>query len=149
MVSVGTPLLWSLFTVFVIVALLLDFFALNRQGAQKVSIRAAAVWSLVWVATSFVFVGLLWWGQGGMGDVAAARALANDKALEFITGYLVEKALAVDNIFVFLLLFSYFAVPAEFQKRVLMIGILLALVLRGILILVGDPVDSDGRPLRT
>ena len=137
MVSIGTPLLWSLFAGFVVVALLLDFFALNRQGAQKVSIRAAAIWSIVWVLTSFVFVGLLWWGLGGMGEDAGARALANDKAIEFITGYLVEKALAVDNIFVFLMLFTYFAVPAEFQKRVLMIGILAALVLRGALILVG------------
>lgn len=87
--------------------------------------------------TSFVFVGLLWWGLSGLSDDAGARALTNDKALEFITGYLVEKALAVDNIFVFLMLFIYFAVPAEFQKRVLMIGILAALMLRGPLILVG------------
>lgn len=143
MVSVGTPMLWTLFTVFVIVALLLDFFALNRQGAQKVSIRAAAIWSLIWVAASFVFVGLVWWGLGGMGPDAAERAIANDKALEFITGYLVEKALAVDNIFVFLLLFTYFAVPPEFQKRVLMIGILAALVLRGVLILVGAWLISE------
>jgi len=137
MVSIGTPMLWSLFAAFTLVALLLDFFALNRQGAQKVSIRAAALWSLVWVMASFVFVGLLWYALGGMGDDAAARALANQKALEFTTGYLVEKALAVDNIFVFLLLFTFFAVPAEFQKRVLMIGILVALVLRAILILIG------------
>jgi len=137
MVSIGTPFLWSLFAAFTVVALLLDFFALNRQGAKKVSIRAAAIWSLVWVLTSFVFVGLLWWALGGLGDDQAARALANQKALEFTTGYLVEKALAVDNIFVFLLLFTFFAVPAEFQKRVLMIGILVALVLRAILILIG------------
>ncbi|OVZ63723.1 hypothetical protein CDO44_03435 [Pigmentiphaga sp. NML080357] len=137
MVSTGTPLLWSLFAAFVLVALLIDFFALNRQGAHKVSLREAAIWSLIWVATSFVFVGLVWWWLGGMGDDAGTRAMANDKALEFITGYLVEKALAVDNIFVFLMLFTYFAVPAEFQKRVLMLGILGALVLRAILILVG------------
>jgi len=137
MISVGTPLLWSLFAAFVVVALLIDFFALNRQGAHKVSMREAAVWSLVWVAVSFVFVALLWWRLGGLDPDPALRALANDKALEYVTGYLVEKALAVDNIFVFLMLFTYFAVPAEFQKRVLMLGILAALVLRGILILVG------------
>jgi len=137
MVSIGTPLLWSLFAAFTLVALLLDFFALNRHGAKKVSLRAAGIWSLVWVLTSFVFVGLLWWGLGGLGDDPIAKALANEKSLEFITGYLVEKALAVDNIFVFLLLFTFFAVPAEFQKRVLMIGILVALVLRAILILIG------------
>ena len=137
MVSVGSPLLWSLFAAFVVLALLIDFFALNRQGAHRVSMKEAGIWTLIWVAVSFVFVGLLWWGLGGMGEDAAARAMANDKALEFITGYLIEKALAVDNIFVFLMLFTYFAVPPEFQKRVLMLGILGALVLRGVLILVG------------
>ena len=134
---IGSPLLWSLFAAFVVIALLIDFFALNRQGAHRVSMREAAIWSLVWVAASFVFVGFLWLQLGGMGDDPAARALAHDKALEFITGYLVEKALAVDNIFVFLMLFTYFAVPPELQKRVLMFGILGALVLRAILILVG------------
>src|SRR5690606_26278132 len=67
----------------------------------------------------------------------AARTIAHDKSLQFLTGYLIEKALAVDNIFVFLMIFTYFAVPAEFQKRVLMLGILGALLLRGILILIG------------
>lgn len=137
MVSIGSPLLWSLFTAFVLVALAVDFFLLNRQGAHRVSMREAGIWTLVWVAVSFVFVGLLWWRLGGLGDDPAAKALANAKALEFITGYLVEKALAVDNIFVFLMVFTYFAVPPDFQKRVLMIGILGALVLRGILILIG------------
>jgi len=99
--------------------------------------KEAAVWSLIWVAVSFVFVGWLWWYLGGTGTDAAARAVANTKSLEFITGYLVEKALAVDNIFVFLMVFTYFAVPPEFQKRVLMIGILGALVLRAVMILIG------------
>ena len=124
MISIGTPLLWSLFAAFVLVALAIDFLALNRQGAHTVSIREATIWSLIWVAVSFVFVGWLWWFLGGAGEEPAARELADAKALEFITGYLVEKALAVDNIFVFLMLFTYFAVPAQFQKRVLMIGIL-------------------------
>ncbi len=137
MISIGTPLLWSLFAVFVLVALAIDFFAMNRQGAHAVSMREAGVWSLIWVAVSFVFVGWLWWYLGGTSSDEAASALADAKALEFVTGYLVEKALAVDNIFVFLMLFTYFAVPAEFQKRVLMIGIIGALVLRAIMILVG------------
>lgn len=137
MLSIGTPLLWSLFAAFVLVALAIDFFALNRQGAHTVSIREATVWSLIWVAVSFLFVGWLWWYLGGTGTEPAARAIADAKALEFITGYLVEKALAVDNIFVFLMLFTYFAVPPAFQKRVLMIGILGALVLRAIMILIG------------
>ena len=133
MMTIGTPLMWTLFAAFVLLALLIDFFALNRQGAHKVSIKEATVWSVVWVGVSFVFVAWLWWYLDG----AQGNPLADAKALEFITGYLVEKALAVDNIFVFLMLFTYFAVPAEFQKRVLMIGILGALVLRALMILVG------------
>ena len=137
MMSIGTPLLWSLFAAFVVVALAIDFFAMSRQGAHTVSIKEATIWSLIWVAVSFVFVGWLWWYLGGTGADPVAKELADGKALEFITGYLVEKALAVDNIFVFLMLFTYFAVPPAFQKRVLMIGILGALVLRAIMILIG------------
>jgi tellurite resistance protein TerC len=137
MMSIGTPTMWLLFVVFVIVALLVDFFAMNKQGAHRVSMREATIWSVIWVAVSFAFVGWLWWYLGGLGADADARSLANTKSLEFVTGYLVEKALAVDNIFVFLMVFAYFGVPAEFQKRVLMIGILGALLLRAVMILIG------------
>ena len=133
MESSGSPLMWSLFAAFVVVALLVDFLAMRHQGAHRVSIREAAVWSLVWVGVSFVFLGGLWWYL----DASVSREVANAKGLEFLTGYLIEKALAVDNIFVFLMIFTYFAVPPEFQKRVLMIGILGALVLRAVMILVG------------
>ncbi len=133
MITIGTPILWTLFAAFVLIALLVDFFAMNRQGAHKVSIKEASIWSAIWVAVSFTFVGWLWWYLGETDGDAVAEA----KALEFVTGYLVEKALAVDNIFVFLMLFTYFAVPAEFQKRVLMFGILGALVLRAGMILIG------------
>jgi len=133
MESTGNPLMWSLFAAFVVVALLVDFLAMRHQGAHRVSIREAAVWSLVWVAVSFVFMGGLWWYL----DANVSREVANDKGLEFLTGYLIEKALAVDNIFVFLLIFTYFAVPPEFQKRVLMLGILGALVLRAGMIIIG------------
>ncbi|MFO1323538.1 MAG: TerC family protein [Burkholderiales bacterium] len=137
MLTVGTPLIWTLFLVFVLAALFVDFFALARQGAHAVSMREAGIWSLIWVAVSFGFAGWLWWHLGGTGADAAAREVADQKALEFVTGYLIEKALAVDNIFVFLMLFTYFAVPSEFQKRVLMIGIVGALVLRAVMILAG------------
>lgn len=137
MASIGTPLLWTLFTAFVLIALVIDFIALNRQGSHAVSMREATVWSLIWVAVSFLFVGWMWWYLGGTGTDPVAQSLANAKALEFVTGYLVEKALAVDNIFVFLMIFTYFAVPAPFQKRALMIGILSALVLRAVMILIG------------
>ena len=131
--TTGTSTPWVLFIAFVIVALLVDFHAMKTQGAHRISMKEAAVWSLVWILVSFVFVGWLWWYLGG----ASGEPVANQKSLEFITGYLVEKALAVDNIFVFLMIFTYFAVPPEYQKRVLMIGILGALALRAILILVG------------
>lgn len=133
MTTTGTPLMWTLFATFVLIALLLDFYTMQRQGAHRVSMKEAAVWSFIWVAVSLAFVGWLWWHLGGWDGEPAA----NTKAFEFITGYLVEKALAVDNIFVFLMVFTYFAVPAEFQKRVLMVGILGALVLRALMILVG------------
>ena len=125
--------LWFVFVVFVLLALFVDFVVLKKQGAHEVSVPEAVRWSAVWVALSLAFNGLLWWAfaqdQG--------TAVANTKALEFLTGYLIEKSLAVDNIFVFLLIFSYFAVPSAFQKRVLMIGIILAMVLRTVMILVG------------
>jgi tellurite resistance protein TerC len=129
--------MWGLFGIFVLAALCVDFFAMNRQGAHRVSTAEAAIWSVIWVALSFTFVGLLWWCMGGLSEDPAARAAAGTTALEFITGYLIEKALAVDNIFVFLMVFTYFAVPSEFQKRVLMIGIVGALLMRAVMILVG------------
>jgi tellurite resistance protein TerC len=135
--SSANPLMWSLFATFVVLALLVDFFAMSKQGAHKVTIREAALWTFVWIFVSFLFVAWMWWYFGGTNPDPAMRAFAGDKALEFTTGYLVEKALAVDNIFVFLMLFTYFGVPAEFQKRVLMIGILGALVLRAIMIALG------------
>lgn len=125
--------MWSLFTAFVIGALAIDFFAMRKQGPHKVSMKEAAVWSVVWVFAAFVFVGWMWWYLGGLNG----NAVATTKSIEFLTGYLVEKALAVDNIFVFLMIFTYFGLCAESQKRVLMIGILGALVLRAIMIVVG------------
>jgi tellurite resistance protein TerC len=95
------------------------------------------LWSTGWVLISFLFLAWLWWYLGGASADPTAKALASDKSLEFVTGYLIEKALAVDNIFVFLMIFTYFGVPQEFQKRVLMIGILGALVLRAIMIGIG------------
>ncbi len=136
-ITIGTPFMWAGFALFVLAALLVDFLTLQRQGAHSVSMREAAIWSLVWVGASFVFLGALWLHLGGASTDLTAGAVADEKALEFLTGYLIEKALAVDNIFVFLMLFTYFSVPAEYQKRVLMIGILGALVLRAVMILIG------------
>ena len=126
--------LWIFFVVSVLVALFIDFVVLRKQGAHAVGVKEALNWSLVWVALSFAFNGLFWWAIWN----DHGTAVANTKALEFLTGYLIEKSLAVDNIFVFLMIFTYFAVPAEFQKRVLMIGIIGAIVLRTVMILVGS-----------
>ncbi|MFT3858476.1 MAG: TerC family protein [Aquabacterium sp.] len=125
--------LWSVFVIFVLLALFVDFVVLKKQGAHEVSVPEAVRWSVIWVALSMAFNGLLWWAFMD----AQGTAVANTKALEFLTGYLIEKSLAVDNIFVFLMIFTYFSVPPAYQKRVLMIGIIGAIVLRTAMILVG------------
>ena len=118
----------------VLAALFVDFVVLKKQGAHEVGVKEALNWSIVWVALSFAFNGLFWWAVAQ----DHGTAVANEKSMEFLTGYLIEKSLAVDNIFVFLLIFSYFAVPPAFQKRVLMIGIIGAIVLRTVMILLGS-----------
>lgn len=135
--SIGTPFMWTVFAAFVVIALVVDFLVLNRKGSGKVSIKEATLWSIAWISVSFLFAGLLWWYLGGLSAEESLRHAANVKLTEFITGYLIEKALAVDNVLVFLMLFTYFSVPEEYQKRALMIGVLGALVLRAVMILVG------------
>jgi len=131
--SIAPLWLWVVFFVSVVVALVVDFVVMRNQGAHAVGVREALRWSVVWVALSLAFNALFWWAlQGTHGS-----EVANTRSLEFLTGYLIEKSLAVDNIFVFLMIFSYFAIPPEFQKRVLMIGIVGAIVLRTVMILVG------------
>ncbi len=127
--------LWATFGAIVLVSLVIDFVVLKKQGSHKIGVIEAFNWSLVWIALSFVFNGLFWWA---VKDSTGSVEVANTKALEFLTGYLIEKSLAVDNVFLFLMIFTYFAVPAQFQKRVLMIGIVGAIVLRTIMILVGS-----------
>lgn len=140
MESIAPLWLWVVFVVFVVAALFVDFVVLKKQGSHAVGVKEALNWSLIWVGLSFVFNALFWWA---VKDSTGSSALANEKSLEFLTGYLIEKSLAVDNIFVFLLIFTYFAVPAEFQKRVLMIGIVGAIVLRTVMILMGAWLISE------
>lgn len=131
--SIGTPGLWLAFGIFVVIALVIDFVVLRAGGSHKVSFKEAALWSIAWIVLAMAFnLGLWWWLEGHGG-----RELADEVALQFLTGYVVEKALAVDNIFVFLLIFTRFGVTAELQQRALMIGILGAIALRAVLILVG------------
>lgn len=126
--------LWVTFAAIVLVSLVVDFVVLRKQGAHDIGVKEALNWSVIWVALSLVFNGLLWWA---VRDATGSVEAANTKSLEFLTGYLIEKSLAVDNVFVFLLIFTYFAVPSAFQKRVLMIGIIGAIVLRTVMILIG------------
>jgi tellurite resistance protein TerC len=132
--------LWATFVAIVLVSLFVDFVVLKKQGAHDIGVNEALNWSLIWIALSFLFNGLFWWA---IKDTTGSVELANTKSLEFLTGYLIEKSLAVDNIFVFLMIFTYFAVPTQFQKRVLMIGIIGAIVLRTIMILVGGWLLSE------
>jgi tellurite resistance protein TerC len=131
--TVASGWMWAGFLIFVLAMLALDLFVLGGKGAHKVSAREALGWSLVWVALAFAFNALLWWYLDG----SVGRTVANDKALEFLTGYLIEKSLSVDNIFVFLMIFGYFAVPAEYQRRVLLYGVLGAIALRAVMIVAG------------
>ena len=125
--------MWAGFSLFVVVAIGFDLLVLERLGAHKVTLGEALRWSILWFSLAFVFVAILWWYLEG----TQGRTVANTVSMQFITGYLVEKSLSVDNIFVFLMLFSYFAVPPQYQKRALIIGIIGAIVLRTLLILVG------------
>lgn len=133
MESIGTWYWYTGFAVFVIVAIIVDLLVLEVKGAKKVSFREALNWSVVWIVLSFVFNALLWWYL----DDKFGREIANTKATEFFTGYLIEKSLAVDNIFVFLMLFTFFGVQPQYQRRVLILGVILAIVLRAIMILIG------------
>jgi tellurite resistance protein TerC len=124
MESVGTPLFWSLFLLGVGVVLALDLGVVNRK-AHVVRPREAALWTLFCVSLAALFAGWLFWRFG------------TRIGLEFTTGYLIEYALSVDNLFVFLVVFSYFGVPAQHQHRVLFWGILGALILRAVFIVAG------------
>jgi tellurite resistance protein TerC len=122
--SVGTPALWIGFTTFVVALLALDLGVFHRK-AHVVGYKEALGWSVFWVSLALAFNFLVY------------RWFGSERALEFLTGYLIEKALSVDNIFVFLIIFSYFAVPAALQHRVLFWGILGALLMRAIFIVAG------------
>ena len=139
MESIGTPLMWAGFFLFVVVATAIDLWVLQRKGAAKVSLRQALGWSALWVALALAFGAWLWWYLAG----TAGPELAREKAGEYFTGYLIEKSLSVDNIFVFLMVFTYFAVPAEYQRRALVLGVIGAIVLRVVMILVGAWVISQ------
>jgi len=122
--SIGTPVMWIGFTIFVLVMLALDLGVFHRK-AHAVSVKEGLAWTGVWISLALLFnLGVYFW-------------FGTQSALEFLTGYVIEKALSVDNIFVFIVIFSVFAVPAQYQHRVLLWGILGALVLRAVFIVLG------------
>lgn len=132
-ISIGEPWMWAVFIAFVLVMLALDLFVLGGNKAHKVGVKEAALWSLAWFSLAIAFNAGLWWYLGG----TVGPEIADQKALEFFTGYLIEKSLSVDNVFVFLLIFTAFQIPAEYQRRVLIYGVLGAIVMRAIMILAG------------
>jgi tellurite resistance protein TerC len=117
----------------VLVMLAIDLFIVGGGKQHRVSLKEAATWSGIWIGVSFLFAGVLWWYLDG----SSGREVANQKTLEYVTGYLIEKSLAVDNVFIWLLLFSFFAIPLELQKRVLILGVLGAIVMRTVMIFAG------------
>lgn len=123
-------LLIVLFNVFVIVMLAVDLGVFQRK-AHFPSMKEAVVWSVVWIALSLLFNTYIWYDLGSV------------KALEFFTGYIIEKALSVDNIFVFVVIFSYFSVPPDYQHKVLYWGVLSAIVMRAIFIVAGAALVSQ------
>ncbi len=138
-ISIGEPWMWASFIGFVLVMLALDLFVFGGSKVHKVSVKEALSWSLVWVSLALLFNAGLWWYLSG----TVGAEIADRKALEFFTGYLIEKSLSVDNVFVFLLIFTAFNVPAEFQRRVLVYGVLGALLMRAVMILAGAWVVQE------
>jgi tellurite resistance protein TerC len=133
LLHIGNPSLYVGFSILVLVLLLVDFWALKTQGGHRVSLKEAASWSVLWFAAALVFGGWLWW------HVYAVHGadVAQQKTLEYLTGYVIEKGLAIENVFVWITIFSYFAIPAEYQKRVLLWGVVGAIVMRAGLIYLG------------
>jgi tellurite resistance protein TerC len=133
METIGTWWMWAGFFGIVLVMLAIDLFVVGGGKRHRVSVKEAAVWSGIWVIVSMTFAGLLWAYLAG----TAGREIADEKALEYVTGYLIEKSLAIDNVFVWLMLFSFFHIPLELQKRVLVYGVLGAIVMRTGMIFAG------------
>jgi tellurite resistance protein TerC len=125
---------WAAFAAFVVTMLAVDLFVLHRR-AHEVSLKEAGIWSAVWVAIGLGFAGLLWAWRGG------------GTAQSYLAGYLIEKSLSLDNVFVFAVIFSAFAIPLRYQHRVLMLGILGALVMRAAFIVAGAALLENFHPV--
>ncbi|WP_324256051.1 TerC family protein [Niveibacterium sp. 24ML] len=133
MQTFATAPMWAGFVGFVLAMLALDLFVFGGRKAHRVHVKEALAWVIAWCLLAVSFAGLLWWYLNGTQGAEVART----KTLEFLAGYLIEQSLSVDNMFVFVMIFSYFAVPPELQRRVLLYGVLGAIVMRATMILAG------------
>lgn len=137
--NIATAPMWAGFVAFVLVMLAVDLWVFGGNKAHKVTAREAAAWSVGWFSLALAFNGGLWWYLNG----TVGAEIAEQKSLEFLSGYLIEKTLSVDNIFIFLLIFTAFQVKPEYQRRVLIYGVLGAIVMRAVMILAGAWVVSE------
>ncbi|MEO8401936.1 MAG: TerC family protein [Gammaproteobacteria bacterium] len=131
--SIGTVSLWAGFFTLVIAVLAMDIFLLGRKKAHRVTVREAACWTSVWIGCALIFNLVMYWYL----YQTHGSAIAHQKSLEFLTGYLIEESLSFDNMFVILMIFKYFCVPDQYQRRVLLYGVLGAVILRFTMIFSG------------
>ena len=132
-ISFATGPMWAGFIIFVLAMLALDLFVFGGRKIHRVHVKEALAWVVAWVSLALAFAGLLWWY---LNDAYGAD-VARTKTLQFLAGYLIEQSLSVDNMFVFVMIFGFFAVPPELQRRVLLYGVLGAIVMRAGMILAG------------
>ncbi|TSH71289.1 TerC family protein [Acinetobacter sp. RF15A] len=133
METIGTLWLYLAFFGIVLVMLFIDFLGFKQKQGQEVKVRTAAYWSIAWVSVATLFGGGLWLYL----EQTAGTAIANAKVMEYFAGYLLEKSLAIDNVFVWLVIFAAFAIPPALQRKLLLYGVLGAIVLRTIFIFIG------------
>ncbi|MFW2047161.1 TerC family protein [Acinetobacter variabilis] len=133
METIGTPWLYLAFFTIVAVMLVIDFIGFKHQHGQPTKVRTAAYWSVAWVSVATLFGGALWLYL----EQTSGAALANQKVMEYFAGYLLEKSLAIDNVFVWLMIFAAFAIPPALQRQLLLYGVLGAIILRTIFIFIG------------
>ncbi len=133
MESIGNPWLYLAFFAIVAVMLLIDFMGFKQKEGQEVKLKTAAYWSIAWVTVASLFGGGLWLYL----QQTAGVTIANAKTMEYFAGYLLEKSLAIDNVFVWLMIFAAFAIPQALQRKILLYGVIGAIVLRTIFIFIG------------
>ncbi|MCU4392549.1 TerC family protein [Acinetobacter courvalinii] len=133
METIGNLWLYVAFFGLVTVMLLVDFLGFKQKQNQDVPIRQAAYWSIAWVSVAVIFGGGLWFYL----QQTVGATIANQKTMEYFAGYLLEKSLAIDNVFVWLMIFAAFAIPPAYQRKILLYGVLGAIILRTIFIFIG------------